>query len=117
MPPSAQALRGACLAVIWSVWSIGDTCKRASAPVIPPRRYATTRRRESQSDLPLVIVITVGSGACLRAAGAAIGTGTAWCVLGGGVVGWEHRGDVHYRFDSAQSCEHVRPTDDRVSLK
>ena len=35
---SAQVLRGACLAVEWSVWSIGDTRKRASTPVSPPRR-------------------------------------------------------------------------------
>ena len=43
----------------------------------------------------MVFEITVDTGAWLRAATGAIGTGTVWCVLGGGMVRLEHRGHMH----------------------
>ena len=59
----------------------GASRTRASASQLRSlHREGTTRRRvRSQSHLPLVCAITVATGAWLRAAATAIGTGTAWC--------------------------------------
>jgi hypothetical protein len=71
-----------------------------------------TPRKKRQSHLPLVCAITVATGAWLRAAATAIGTGTAWCVSCGRMVRLEHRGHVQARLDSAHSTAKARPADE-----
>ena len=71
---------------------------RASAfPIRSLHHKGATRPRESQSQLLMVFEITDDTGAWLRAATGAIGTGTVWCVLGSGMVRLEHRGHVQAR--------------------